>query len=173
MKNDIPELELLPAFVALADAAINATNAIWEKILPCGYKGETVQVLAKSLNREISAIKRAGDNWIVNRRKHKFALGQHIKDVEAPDRLSRLTAKKPSDVVLKEIIRHHETSHGGEPWMLLRRDRIVPVDLDRSKAPYYRFRLASLARLAVQCGSLSSTDYPEILDNERPWDDDE
>ena len=62
---------------------------------------------------------------------------------------------------LKAVVQHHEIRGGGIRWFGLRGDTLEARAMQSSESSGYRFRLAPLYRLAVQCGVVH--DVPHAL----------
>lgn len=163
------ELEDLPTFCALADAGIDAMNACWG-VLATARGSDRRGVALDSLvaragvRRAFGELRTAATTWA----------GTRAEAHGVADSLARSMAVAGSDDrrLFSALASHHRDHGTGLQWLALRDGQVEPlVPVRGTFATRYRFRIAALCRLGVQCGvidrmpqALSARDEFDIED---------
>lgn len=162
----------LKAFSVLADAGVDAMNAIWRSLE--GESQISVSDCAKEseIKKRLAQLSRTADRWKSLRRTGG------VSGLDNADALAEALCKasKSPPGMLQALITHHVERGGGLRWFWLSPDKkfILRVARDR---PYggtmYRFRLAALSRMAVQCGHMPALKYRTLFDTSDELDEDQ
>ena len=161
---DDPRVKLLPHFSRLADAGMAAMNLV-SKALRSESHVELASVarLAESgpICQELMA---AAKEW----RKHTKV---EIRHIETANRFANVIPATGDLECLRALLGHHELYGGGLRWFVLRDRRVEPRTPPSGDSAFYRFRLWSLCRIAVQCGIVRN--MPSALSEASEIDDED
>ena len=158
-----PIIDLLPQFSRLADAGIDAMDLIATALADqpsITLKAVAEHPDAKSVCDELIDASRA---WLARS-------DIPLSHIETADLFAgAMTNKKPVEC-LTAVLQHHEQHGGGLHWFFLNGKRIEPLTPPSNGASRYRFRLASLSRLALQSGLIHKV--PDALLETDEFEDD-
>jgi hypothetical protein len=164
-EDDGVRLGTLPVFSELADAGVDSMNAVWMHM-----EGSRPALLAemtshKDVRCQLRRLHESAARW------NRLCLGKAVAGLSVATGLADRVAKSGSvpDLLLKALLEHHEEFGGGLRWMALRGRSIIRVADERpTGGSRYRFRLAALTRMAIQCGVVTKCEFQEdgVLDEE-------
>jgi hypothetical protein len=154
----------LGVFAQLADKGMTMMNAIWSALQ--NAQGAAVPALSAMDLARMSDVKDAARELISASKEWLAAKTESRSEWGIADELATLVNSQARDLnrLVTRLIEYHELRGGGRRWFRLDDKRLVrPVSSlrDQEGSPY-RFRLFSLARLAVQCKVI--TKIPPALD---------
>jgi hypothetical protein len=170
LRHDIGDrIAGLQAFSVLADAGVDAMNAIWNEL--GGESCIPVAACAKgsAVKDALSRLRKAARRW------KRLEGVSGLDSAGALAEVFRKGAKSPRSM-LQALITHHVERGGGLRWFRLSTDkkRILRVARDRNYGGgAYRFRLAALSRMAVQCGQMSVSKYENLFGDGDELDEDQ
>jgi hypothetical protein len=155
----------LPRFCALADAGMDVMNACWDVVRESNHHGRDVP---------LGWVTDKGREWIDALRDEAVAWRQRSRLVPAADALATAIVSAGPDHrrVLAALLVHHAQYGGGARWLALtdgKVQRLMPAT--GALASRYRFRIAALCRMAVQCGQIRS--IPAALVSHGAFDDED
>lgn len=160
--EDMPDdqrkrLSLLPSLTRLADAGIEAMNAVWHAL------GDDLRVPMAELARDVS-LRNALDELRKFASDFSGVSNAGTPGVEVAERFARsLRIRGSAAVLLSALVEHHQLCGGGMRWFVAdggHLTRNAPANRG-ARVSRYRFRLWGLARLAVQCGQIAK--MPQAL----------
>jgi hypothetical protein len=156
------QLRVLPKFSLLADAGVDAMDAIWSEL-----SGEPQCLIRRVSSRVAGCL----DHLAEAARKWKSLDGGHLSGEAVVRRLADAICDARSDEERTlTLVRHHEQFGGGLRWFSLAHHstQLVRIAPERpTETSRYRFRLYALGRLAIQCGVIERLPpAPDFLQNE-------
>jgi hypothetical protein len=156
----------LDRFCALADAGVDAMNTCWAVLKQEDGKARGVSLtgMAKgaSVHRALGNLVEASRAW-----------RQRATPTAEADTLAGeiLAAGDRASLVLEALLKHHEGFAGGRHWLGVAGGRVQPLTPTRGgAASRYRFRVAALCRMALQCGEIRRV--PDAFRGAEAFDED-
>ena len=155
-QGDAPPLAVLPIFTRLADAGVEAMNALWEAVgdersslgvpLARVVRLPRVQTAFESLGAEASRWETRWPALEPGCDLPGIVIACRLAEAFAQPRLSR------GDLA-RRLVGHHHAYGGGVRWVRIHDGNLLPIPPVRDQdGSYYRFRLWPLCRMAIQCG---------------------
>ncbi len=147
--SDDKTIAQLPHFSRLADAGMSAMDLVASS-LRSAPKVKLSEVAAMPGAAAVCAeLLDAAKAW-------RGRPAHPIRHAETADRLAEAISSARPVECLEALLRYHEIHGGGLRWFVVRDGMVEPRTPSRGGASSYRFRLRSLCRLAVQCGTIES-----------------
>lgn len=167
-EEDGAVLASIPHLTRLADAGIDAMNAVWNELIAREDEPRVaVSVLGRrpAVRDACTALADAARQWTATRR-------VWVRHIERADRLASSVSHRSVPDILDGLLQHHLSLGGGVRWFAIREGILEPntTPLARDGSPY-GFRLWSLARMAVQVGETRR--IPEALGESREASEEE
>ena len=158
LRNQIAGLQ---PFSILADAGVDAMNAVWERLGGESRLSVVACVQDSIVKKKLGRLRMATVRW------RKASPADTRAGLENVDRLADAVCKTSRSLpgILRALLSHHVNNGGGLRWFRMSPDEktILRVARDRPYGgAFYRFRLAALARIAVQCGLLAGSRYKAL-----------
>lgn len=146
-------VDRLGTFALLADTGLSVMNAIWRAL----FNQQTSQVPAVSVAdlADDSDVRAALTELVVASKAWLVRKGAFRAEWAAANELAALVKSQACNFekLLRGVVEYHERRGGGRRWFRLDEDdfvRAASSPRDQEGSPY-RFRLFTLARLAIQC----------------------
>jgi len=151
--SDSP-LRMLHAFSKLADAGMDVVHRLASALHAENSLSITAAARRPEIEEACAELADAAQAWRNTPR-------TSVRHSETADVFATAARSADPATCLKAVVQHHEIRGGGIRWFGLRGDTLEARAMQSSESSGYRFRLAPLYRLAVQCGVVH--DVPPAL----------
>ena len=147
-------LHMLHAFSRLADAGMDVVHRLASALHAENTLSITEATKITEIEEACAELADAADAW-------RHTPQTSLRHIETAYLFANSARSADPATCLKAVVQHHEVHGGGIRWFGLRGDRLEARAMQSSASSGYRFRLAPLYRLAVQCGVVH--DVPPAL----------